>query len=189
MTIPSNLAAMQECLDPPDPMSISVELPEPQKPRRHIVARVLDRFYGFLLETNQKDRSSGRQLGALILLVSAVLGVPWACMNLAKGASKDLGAFILLFIPVWLLLLFVGAIGHGLRCPSCHKWWSRKTATYAETQAPVVTERDPSFEKPGTDNIVRTRSVSWSATYHCKRCGHGWSREASGERVSRTGWS
>ena len=169
-------------------MTSPAEIPEPPEPCRNIVGSALDLFYE-LLGANQEHRSSGQQLGPLVLLLSAALGVPWACMSLAKGASKDLGLLILLFIPVWLLLLFVGAIGHGLRCPSCRKWWSRKTATCAETQGPVVTERVPSFERPGTDAIVGRRSVSWSGTYHCQRCGHGWSKEGSGERVHSTGWS
>ena len=170
-------------------MTAPVEIPEPPKPRRNIVARALDLFYGLLLELNKEDPSQERQLGSLVLLLSAVLGVPWACISLAKGASNDLGVLILSCIPVWLLLLFAGAIGHGLRCPSCRKWWSRKTATYSRREGPVVTERVPSFERPGTDNIVRRRSVSWSGTYTCKRCGYGWSGKGNGEQVTRTGWS
>lgn len=177
-------AVMPQCRRSPAPMTSPARNPEPSTPRRNIAARALDQVYA-LLDANQERRSPGRQLVSLLLLLSAVLGVPGGCLTLAQDASKDVGLLILLLIPVWLVLVFVGAVGHGLRCPRCGRWWSRKTGTYTRTDGPVATERIASVEEPGTLDLVRRRSVSWSGTYCCKRCGHGWSKEGSGEHVSR----
>jgi len=153
---------------------------EGDKPRRrNLVVRALDGFYA-VLDLGGRDRSPGRQWASLGLLLVSVLGVPWACVTAVEQGRGDLA--LLFFVPAWIISLLLGAVGYGLRCPSCRKWWSRKTARYDEKEGPLVTEKLPNYQVPGTLDIVRRRSVSWRGDYRCKRCGHAWSKQGTSER-------
>ena len=97
-------------------------------------------------------------------------------------------ALIVIFIAVIIL-----ATGLSRRCPSCHKWWSRKLMRTEEIGREggykTVTRYDIQRDKDGNEigrterkEQVHVTKITYKNYYKCNKCGYAWSSISISEK-------